>query len=296
VNDRPTAAELVAAVKAHLEAELIPALTDARLKAVLDQLRERVAGEQARTDLSKGQQEAQTTIAQLHEQETRAETSALMAGEQKRWLLWGTIASSLVFVFVLWRVTRRKPSYSLLPAKSHRAQITGTVISCPSCTSSIVLPLELIGPVSAAQAVVGPAAQSNHPAATNNASEQYWRERALAAESQAQRSNHVLRAALIPHLARWLMNNVVRRLTFQRTHLLETQQKAEQELAELDQRLFSVKAPLEERLRAYQERITELEKDLTAKGKENRELIEATIAIAKKKLELERSKERMGSN
>ena len=72
--------------------------------------------------------------------------------------------------------------------------------------------------------------------------------------------------------------------------------KSGAELAELEQRLFSVKAPLEERLRAYEERITELEKDLTAKGKENRELIEATIAIAKKKLELERSKERMGSN
>ena len=92
------------------------------------------------------------------------------------------------------------------------------------------------------------------------------------------------------------MNKLVRALTFQRTHLLETQKQAEQELAELDQRLASVQAPLEDRLKAYEQRIAELEKNLTAKGEENRELIKATIAMARKKLELERSKDRMAWN
>ena len=89
---------------------------------------------------------------------------------------------------------------------------------------------------------------------------------------------------------------LLRKLAWQRAHLLETQQKAEQELAELEQRLASVQAPLDERLKAYEERIAELEKDLNAKGKENRELIEATIAMAKKKLKVERSKDRVAWN
>ena len=103
-------------------------------------------------------------------------------------------------------------------------------------------------------------------------------------------------ATLIPHLARWLMNKLVRGLALQRKQLIETQQKAEQELAELEERLVAVQAPLEDRLKAYEQRIAELEKGLTAKGEENRELIKATIAIAKKKLEQERSKDRLAWN
>ena len=62
---------------------------------------------------------------------------------------------------------------------------------------------------------------------------------------------------------------------------------------ELEQRLVAVQAPAEDRLKAYEERIAELEKDLTAKGEENRELIKATIEMARKRMEAERSKERM---
>jgi hypothetical protein len=92
------------------------------------------------------------------------------------------------------------------------------------------------------------------------------------------------------------MSKLVRGLAMQRKQLMETQQKAEQELAELEQRLVAVQAPLEDRLKAYEQRIAELEKGLTAKGEENRELIKATIAIAKKKLEQERSKDRLAWN
>ena len=63
---------------------------------------------------------------------------------------------------------------------------------------------------------------------------------------------------------RWVRSKVMRKLARQRAHLLETQQKAEQDLAELEQRLASVHAPLEERLKAYEERIAELQKNLHA--------------------------------
>ena len=103
-----------------------------------------------------------------------------------------------------------------------------------------------------------------------------------------------MRAAFLPHFAHWLKSKLLRGLAGQRAELLETQKKAEQELASLDQRLAAVQAPLEQRLRAYEERIAELETDLTAKGKQNRELIQAAIAITRRKLEVERAKQTVG--
>jgi len=220
------------------------------------------------------------------------------APEQNRWLLPGILSLSLGFPLMIWRLARRKPSHSLLPANAHHAQITGTVISCPSCTSAIVLPLELTQPIGV-PALGAPPAAPRAPAhslgvALQGESE-YWKERALAAERRTEKTTEVLRAGAIP-LARSWLGKVARKLASQRAHLLETQQRAEHELAELEERLASVQAPLKERLKAYEERIAELQNDLSAKGKENRELIEATIAMAKKKLKLERSKDPMGWN
>src|SRR6185369_781864 len=117
-------------------------------------------------------------------------------------------------------------------------EIAGTVIACPSCAGTIVLPLELSGsafhsPALPPQAAVTPA-NTGVPEATTG---DYWKERALAAERRVAESSHAMKAALIPHMARWLMNKLVRGLALHRKQLLETQKKAEQELAELEQRL-----------------------------------------------------------
>jgi hypothetical protein len=119
-----------------------------------------------------------------------------------------------------------------------------------------------------------------------------WRDRALAAEARAQKATAMLRASLLPHLARWMMNELVQRLLSQRSHLLTGQQKAEREVAELAARLEEVHAPLEDRLRAYEQRIAQLEAELAAKGEQNLDLIKAKIEMTRKKLEGERSQQR----
>ena len=117
-----------------------------------------------------------------------------------------------------------------------------------------------------------------------------WKARALAAEARAAKATALLKARLMPQLARWMMGEVIQKLTHQRSDLVTSQQKAEQEVEELEKRLEQLHAPLEERLRAYERRIAELEKDLAAKGDENRELIQAKIDTARKRLESERTK------
>jgi hypothetical protein len=67
-------------------------------------------------------------------------------------------------------------------------------------------------------------------------------------------------------------------------------------MAELEARLEKVQAPLQERLQAYERRIADLEKELTVKGEENRELIKAKIQIIRKQLEIEREKNRLEFN
>jgi exonuclease VII small subunit len=123
-----------------------------------------------------------------------------------------------------------------------------------------------------------------------------WRERALAAEARAQKATAMLRASLLPHLARWMMNELVQRLLSQRSEIVTGQQKAEREVAELAARLEEVHAPLEDRLRAYEQRIAELEAELAAKGEQNLDLIKAKIETTRKKMEGERSQERLDWN
>jgi len=126
--------------------------------------------------------------------------------------------------------------------------------------------------------------------------EAHWRERAMEAEARAEKATALLRRNLLPHLARWMMNEVMQRLLLQRSETKNTQQMAEREVAELAERLASVHAPLEDRLKAYERRIAELEAELAAKGEQNLELIKAKIETTRKKLEGERSDEPLNWN
>src|SRR5439155_14007298 len=103
-------------------------------------------------------------------------------------------------------------------------------------------------------------------------------------------------AKLLPHLARSLAHALVQRLLAQRSEVLSSQQKAEREVAELTARLENLHAPLEERLKAYEKRIAELESELAAKGEQNLELIKATIETTRKKLQIERSQQSLNWN
>jgi hypothetical protein len=123
-----------------------------------------------------------------------------------------------------------------------------------------------------------------------------WRERALAAEERAGKAAALLRASLRPHLARWMMNELVQRLLSQRSQVLTGQQKAEREVAELAARLEKVHAPLADRLRAYEQRIAQLEAELAARDEQSLDLIKAKIETTRRKLEGERSRQRLDWN
>ena len=107
--------------------------------------------------------------------------------------------------------------------------------------------------------------------------------------------NHV-QASLAPHLVEALKNAVVQELAAQRRELLSAQQTASAELTELARRLESVQTPLLERLRAYEQRISELEKELGEQSKENRELLKLKIDLIREQIETERSTNRMKFN
>jgi hypothetical protein len=95
-------------------------------------------------------------------------------------------------------------------------------------------------------------------------------------------------AELAPYLAQTLKEAVVQGLAQQRTELLEAQKMAAQEIAGLVHRLDQLQAPMQERLRAYQDRIQELQKELAQRTEENRELLKMKIEMLRRHLESER--------
>ena len=131
----------------------------------------------------------------------------------------------------------------------------------------------------------------SHALMVRDAANEAWRERALAAEARAQNATAMLRTKMLPHMARWMMQEFMQRLLLQRRAILTDHQTAEREVAEIAERLEHVHAPLEERLRAYEKRIAELETELAAKGEQNLELIKARIESTRKKLDGERTPE-----
>lgn len=105
-----------------------------------------------------------------------------------------------------------------------------------------------------------------------------------------------VQSSLAPHLVEALKDAVVQELAAQRRDLLAAQQTAAAELTVLISRLESVQTPLLERLRAYESRIGELEKDLADQSKENRELLKLKIDLLKEQVETERAANRLNFN
>lgn len=101
---------------------------------------------------------------------------------------------------------------------------------------------------------------------------------------------------LAPHLVDALKDAVVQELAAQRKELLAGQQAAAAELTELARRLEAVQTPMLERLRAYEQRIAELEKDLADQSKENRELLKLKIEMLRQQIETERGASRVNFN
>lgn len=139
-------------------------------------------------------------------------------------------------------------------------------------------------PTTLLPAVVG--ATGNSPAGVD------WQQRALEAEEKVARAHDAIRSDVMTQLK----EKAVSSLVTQRGELLEAQQAAAAEMAELERRLNELRAPLQDRLSAYENRIADLEKALAAKGEENRELIRAKIELMRKQLEVERTGSKLQFN
>ena len=122
-------------------------------------------------------------------------------------------------------------------------------------------------------------------AAADSLSVEDWKQRALVAGSMAGQQGQMLREKIMPELTEFAKQSLVQGLYAQRNALLERQQKAQQALAEFESRLAALQLPLQERIRAYEKRIAELEKEVETQGEEMRELTRATLALVRKKLE-----------
>ena len=123
-----------------------------------------------------------------------------------------------------------------------------------------------------------------------------WQQRALLAEQRAQQAQAAAGADIAPHLAQALKEALVQELAVQRRELLQAQQTAAAEIAQLTQHLDALRAPIQERLRSYETRIQELEKELAARNEENRELLKVKIEMLRCQLEVENTRNRMEFN
>jgi pSer/pThr/pTyr-binding forkhead associated (FHA) protein len=132
------------------------------------------------------------------------------------------------------------------------------------------------------------------PAANGTAA--MWQRRAIKAEQKAERAQTALRSGLASQAAQVFKDKMVTTLLTQRDQLLQAQQCAAVEIAELERRLDEMHLPLQSRLAAYEQRIAELEKALASKTEENQELLQVRIELLRRQLETRRSGSRIEFN
>jgi hypothetical protein len=85
-----------------------------------------------------------------------------------------------------------------------------------------------------------------------------WEQRALRAERRADEAEAVVRAGLLPYVARLLRSKLLLGLMSQRSSLLQTQHAGAERVVQLEQRLADAHSQLEARLQSYEQRISEL--------------------------------------
>jgi cell division protein ZapA (FtsZ GTPase activity inhibitor) len=88
----------------------------------------------------------------------------------------------------------------------------------------------------------------------------------------------------------------MRRMLHERGSLVACQEQAESEIQRFEQRLLELHTPLNERLKAYEGRIADLERQLASRTEENRELLRAAIDTTRRKLEVERQTRSVSAN
>ncbi len=152
----------------------------------------------------------------------------------------------------------------------------GAVVSCPNCAERIVVPPYSITEFFSAK-------PTRHPSAPVASGLELIRPE----KGHVEIAPNSVRAALIPQLARLMMNRLVQALFAQRENLIDTQAEATQRMAELEERIAKAQEGVQRKIATYEARITELERQLAVKEGEKHELIRANFQLAKKALEAE---------
>ena len=149
----------------------------------------------------------------------------------------------------------------------------GAVIACTTCMTELIVPAET-------------AAEFRQPTVLA-AVTPCWPDRLATAET----ATSLGRAALLPHLARLMMDKLVQALVRQRRQLLDTQQTGTDRMLDLEQRILRVQELWQQRLAESEKRITALEAELTVREQENRELRQNNVLLTQYLMTAERERD-----
>ena len=117
-----------------------------------------------------------------------------------------------------------------------------------------------------------------------------WKRRALIAERQAREATELVQRGLLPQLIQWLKGKFVKKLIDDRARNIEAQEEATRKTLHVDERLARVEKQLQQRHRAYQDRIDVLTRELRAARSENCDIIRAQINQVKAEMEASRAR------
>jgi hypothetical protein len=164
----------------------------------------------------------------------------------------------------------------------------GAVVSCSNCAQQIVVPpYSITDNFSAEPTRRASSAVPGGPAQKRLIDSGVELIRPAPVTERTEGGSTALRLALIPHLARLMMNRLVQALFAQRETLIDTQAEATKRMADLEDRIARAQVTVQDRFAAYENRIAELEKQLLAAEEEKRELMRQNFQLARKALEAE---------
>ena len=235
-----------------------------KIQRALDQMNAALEKDRLQSDLQQEQSKNQSALAWMKEQTEAAYQERHALRTQTHWMIAGT-ALFLLALFAIGTIWRRNAPASRSLALAPVSEITPptATVDCPACQTPVTVPVQR-----------DPASQA-------------WQDRALQAEQRAHSAVALLRSRHAPGLFRWIKSRFVQNMVAQHKNLVSDQEKAEEELQSLIERLSAVQAPVAERLRAYEARIEALEKELQDKDKENRALIEAKLEATRQQIRRE---------
>lgn len=217
----------------------------------------------------------------------RSSVSGIQAAWDREPLLYDGVAGGIALILIGWLVWRpSKPSQSM---RVIGGQTAYTVIFNAARNETIFLPVKTESNPQLVVADTGSSGtlvkmESEPQSVSGTPLDLEWQDRILGAEKRAEELLAQVRAGLAPHLAKEMMSELVRKLVADREGLLQAHLIASSEVADIEQRFVKVHAQLQERLKEYQARNLELERELAASTEQNRKLLSTQIEALQKRI------------